>query len=147
MSDYQKKQRALRRRIAELDKEQDAASLKYKDMRPDEIGLQGIAVAQYQSQRKHFEMELEVLEAKHLLDMAAKWGVEGSAQQRIYDPNMAGLEPRPYFVEPHKTQMRKMISDARKKRINEWVGILSPLITVLLSLAALIVSIIALAKK
>jgi hypothetical protein len=39
-----------------------------------------------------------------------------------------------------------MISDARRKRVKEWVDILAPIISVILSIIALIVSIIAINK-
>lgn len=139
MFEYWKARRALRNRIADLDKKQEAASLKLKDMRPDEISLHGLAVGQYQSIRHHFEMELEVLEAKYLMDKAARWGIEGTAPTELYNPNMTGVEPRRYFREPNKTKMRKMISDARRKRLNEW----SPVISLLISFIALLFSIFA----
>lgn len=100
MFEYRRNRKALLRQITEADKEIQAQALTLKDQRPQDVSLFGMHIAQYKTRKHDLEMELEVLEARHLLNKAKRWGVEGSAPQELYDPNYVGLEPRPYFKAP-----------------------------------------------
>lgn len=140
---YRKARLDLQRRIADLDKQQEAGLVKLKDKTPDQISLYGLAIANYQGQRKHLEMELEVLEAGYLLKKAARYGLEATPPNLLYDPKMSGVALRPYFVDGNKAKMRRMIADARKAYWKDWIAIISPLATVIISLLALLVSALA----
>lgn len=144
MSEYLSKRRELERQLEGLNREIEAQALTLKDESPESAGLFGLHISQYQTRKHDLEMELEVLEARHLLDEAERWGVEGSVPQEIYDPRYVGLEPRPYFKAQNKELMRRMISDARRKRIKEWVEIISPVASVIISLLAFLLAALAL---
>ena len=110
MSEYRKRRRELKRRIAETDKEWlpkiDATG--FDDTRK-------LLTTNYQFVRQHYEMELEVLEAGHLIRTADELGLGSIAQREMYDPNMKGVKPRPYFTPENKALMYRAISEARKR--------------------------------
>jgi len=141
---YRRARRRLKRSIDEAEQEIQAQALKLKDERPEDVGLFGLNVSQYKTRKHDCEMELEVLEASHLLDKAEWWRAEGSAHQEIYDPNYTGMKPRPYFSPQNKEVMWKLISDARRNRIKEWIDIISPVASVVISLLAFALAALAL---
>jgi hypothetical protein len=149
MFDYQKKRSRLQRVIAELDEELrpkvEQAKLEYKHASPGN-DLSFLVESDYKTRRHNYEMELEVLEAEHLLDQAGKWGVDGSARQETYDPHFTGVEPRIYFNPQNKALMRRMISDAKYEWWKRWVDLLSPVVATIISIIALIISIVAFNK-
>lgn len=145
MSDYRRQRRALLRQLAEIEKAKEGYLMRLKDARPEELQLHNAPLFQYNDRRYHLEMELEVLEAKHLLKLAEKWGYEGPlVQQQMYDPHYTGVEPRPFFTPQNKALMRKIITDARRRRIKEWVEIISPVASVVISLLAFLLAALAL---
>lgn len=146
MFGYWKQRRKLQRQIAELDKkflpDVEKARSVYTHATPGE-GLSALVGSDYHSMRKAAEMELEILDAKHLLAKAEKWGLDRLPAKEMYDPHVEGVEMRPYFKPQNKALMRKMIADARFNTIKRWVELLSPIVSTVIALIALIVSIIA----
>jgi hypothetical protein len=141
---YKKQRRQLQKSIAKAERDIEAESLKLKDVRPQDVGMFGLNVSRYNTRKHDLEMELEVLEAKYLMELGEKWGTDGSPTKLMYDPNYVGLEPRPYFTPQNKELMLKWISDARRKRIREWVEIVSPVASVIISLLAFLLAALAL---
>jgi hypothetical protein len=147
MLQHWRDRRRLGREITKLDKELlpqvERAKLEYKHAAPGE-DFSVLIESRYKTERYHLEMELEVLEAKRLIEKGEKWGTDGSPTKLIYDPNIRGIEPRPYFNPQNKVLMRRWIAEARFNGIKKWVDLLSPVVATIISIIALILSIYAL---
>lgn len=153
MSEHRKRQREFQDRIANLDKVHETRLLKLKGATAEEVSNFSLVTAAYRFEREHFTMELEVLEAARLIEKARKVGqvtiapIESYPPTDIYDPNMRDVHPRPYFTDENKTKMRKWILEARREKWRKWIEVLSPLATILISLIALVVSVIAMYRS
>lgn len=112
-----------------------------------EIESVGEAVARDRATRKHLIMELEVLEADYLRKKAARYGLYQFPSQETYDPKIEGIAPRVYFLPHNKEQFYKMIADAKFNHWKKWIDFLSPIIATIISLIALVVSIVALSRS
>jgi hypothetical protein len=138
MLDFWKKRRALLRQLAEIERAREDHLLKIKDALPEEVQLLNVALFQYNDRKHHCEMELEVQDADYLLHKAKRLGVEGSPQQKIYDPKFTGVEPRPYFTPENKARMRKIIADARFAYWKQWAELLVPILSLIVAILALL---------
>lgn len=98
----------------------------------------------YKYRHERLEIELAVHEARRLFRLAKRWGVEGTPQQKIDDPNHTGDQSRRYFTPQNQEAFEGMIANARRKLITEWVAILSPIISVIISVLAFLISALAL---
>src|SRR5262249_4910833 len=101
-------------------------------------------------ERSFPEMDLEKLETKRLVDKAIRLGVplpgddEWEHDPRTPDERMI-IES---FLPPAaRTVFSARISQATRHIANDWVSICAPILTVMFSLVALIVSIVALYKN
>ena len=133
--------RQIRRQIAWIDK-RSAHAFKHA-----EIQSVGEAVAHYRAERKHLEIKLESLEAARLRKKAERYGLYSFPTQEVYIPNDEGGSGYAYFLPQQKEQLYRMVADARFAYRKKWVDLLSPIMTIIISLIALAVSIIALYRS
>jgi hypothetical protein len=96
------------------------------------------AGTEFLSERQQIQMELEVLEAKRLIKAASKYGLDGLPTQEIYNSNLKGVRPRPYFRPQPKAQLIKMISEARFNYWKRWTELLVPILSLLIAIIALL---------
>ena len=148
MFDEWRKKRALLRAIAKLDEELlpkvERAQLEYKHA-PSGPNLSAIhdrktlAEEDYNYQRKRLEIELAVNEANRLFRQAKRYGVVGTPQQQTANPGS-----RPYFKPHNQEAFERMIAEARYSTIKKWVDLLTPILSTVVSILALLIAVLAL---
>lgn len=132
MSSYRKSRRNFERMIAEIDK-RSADRVK-----TDKRDMIGFALNNDDFERNHLKMEIKVLEAERLHDIATKYGISSFPPHEIYDPQMKDVKPRPIFSEQSKAQLHKMISEARFNWWKKWMELLVPILALVVAILALL---------
>ena len=145
MSEYRKRKRELERQIDEVD-----TRWQPKLANKEDHELFALARSQYLFERSYPEMDLEKLETKRLVDKAIRLGVPFPEDDEWeHDPRTPreGMIIECYLPAAARTAFSARLSQARRYLVKDWVAIVAPILTVIFSLVALIVSIIALYKS
>ena len=140
MFQYRKKRRELARQLAELDREWLP---RIKNYNSHELTLP--IPSNYLLERARIEVELERLDTAKLVTEAARYGIKLlPSESWTVDERFPAEAKKSYLSQNGKAELSQMIAEAQYNRAKKWVDLLSPVLTVLLSLLALIISIIAL---
>lgn len=143
MFQYRRKRRELAQQLTELDREWLP---RLKDQKTGELSLP--IPSNYLLARARIEVELERLETVRLMKKAARYGIKLGPFETLWteDERFSAEERKSYLSQNGKAEVSKMINDARYIGAKKWVDLLSPVLTVLFALLALIISMIALFK-
>lgn len=146
MFEHRRKRQELQRGIAEIDRKSA------ERVKNENIGLLGYAVAQDRFLRGDLEAELKILEASRLVCKAQWLGIEVEEElplDSVYEDGSKvwwdGYNPtqKKWINDKGKDRLEQLIKEKQYKRRKKWVDLYVPIVSLLISLAALVTSIIA----
>jgi len=151
MFDYRRARRRLQRQLNKLDEEYipkvERAKLKYQNAAPGN-DLSVLVEGDYGARRKFIELELRRLESNRIFSLMRSWGVDAPKQNILSDALYEiDRDGNLLFTQDGRAAASQAISDARFAWFKKWFDLLIPIVSTILSVIALIVSIIALSKS
>jgi cell division septum initiation protein DivIVA len=120
MSAYKKERKALKRRIADLEKESASVDDAQKIAR--------------------CKLELKVLESSYLQKRAARFGIDLVEAVGPWYTD----EARRWLNEKEQAKAHQVIADARFDWWKKWIGVISPVASVIIALVAIMLAVLAL---
>jgi hypothetical protein len=146
MFEHRRERQKLQRGIAEIDRK-SAGRVKNEN-----IELLGYAVAQDRFLRGDLAAELKILEVSRLVGKAQRLGIEIEEELPSNSVYRDGSKvwwdeytptQKKWINDKGKSRLEELIKEKQYKRRKKWVDVYVPIISLLISLAALVTSIIA----
>lgn len=114
-------------------------------VRPDEYEVVSLERQGLEETIEHMKMLLRVAEGTYLIDLATELGITGTPSRFVYE-KMRESNRRDYFDETGTAVMKRMIRSARRENRRYFEQVWAPWIAILISVAALILSVVALRR-
>jgi hypothetical protein len=146
MFEHRRKRHELQRGIAEIDRKSA------ERVKNENIELLGYAVAQDRFLRGDLAAELKILEVSRLVDKAQQLGIEIEEELPSNSVYRDGSKvwwdeykptQKKWINDKAKERLEQLIKDRQYKRRKKWVDLYVPIVSLLISFAALVISIIA----
>ncbi len=146
MFEHRRERQKLQRGIAEIDRKSA------ERVKNENIELLGYAVAQDRFLRGDLEAELKILGVSRLVDKAQQLGIEIEEELPSNSVYRDGSKvwwdeykptQKKWINDKAKERLEQLIKDRQYKRRKKWVDLYVPIVSLLFSFAALVISIIA----